>query len=343
MGQKRRAGSWLGGYIRHDAKGRKVYVIRRMVAGVRYEVSTRCTTERAALAELERFEADPGGYRPGGESLDAIYLDAKLASRYLAWCKERETSTDWLRKKRSFLAWWAQALKGVDLRRARLDRDIMPALDKARNRRQRIAVLKHVYSWLRTEEHRITTQEDPTFGRLKAPQAKAAQVELSKVVPLATIDAIRPHLSDTYRDALDLLCGTGWHVTELHRFAKGGACVEAVGLREGAVAILQVPLHKSGAPHRTAVSAPVKEVAARVLARGGLSPSNFHRAIHLACDAAGVPRFGPGQLRHSVATWAVEQGADLPSVSTFLGHKSMATTKRFYATHATPAKVPTIR
>jgi len=39
---------------------------------------------------------------------------------------------------------------------------------------------------------------------------------------------------------------------------------------------------------------------------------------------------------HSVATWAIESGVDLPAMSTFLGHRTIATTKRFYATHATP-------
>jgi hypothetical protein len=32
----------------------------------------------------------------------------------------------------------------------------------------------------------------------------------------------------------------------------------------------------------------------------------------------------------------VDAGADIATVSTFLGHRSPLTTKRFYATHATP-------
>jgi len=38
----------------------------------------------------------------------------------------------------------------------------------------------------------------------------------------------------------------------------------------------------------------------------------------------------------SVATWAVDAGADLGTVATFLGHRSASTTRKFYATHATP-------
>jgi hypothetical protein len=43
------AETWEGGFIRHDSKGRKVYVIRRMINGRNYKVSTRATTLRAAM------------------------------------------------------------------------------------------------------------------------------------------------------------------------------------------------------------------------------------------------------------------------------------------------------
>ena len=56
----------------------------------------------------------------------------------------------------------------------------------------------------------------------------------------------------------------------------------------------------------------------------------------------GIDVFSPGQFRHSVATWAFEQGADPAAVSAFLGHKSPATTKKFYATLATVPKIPTL-
>lgn len=52
--------------------------------------------------------------------------------------------------------------------------------------------------------------------------------------------------------------------------------------------------------------------------------------------------FKPGYLRHSVATWAINSGADPGKVAAFLGHRSPATTKKFYATHSVPMKVPTM-
>jgi integrase len=64
--------------------------------------------------------------------------------------------------------------------------------------------------------------------------------------------------------------------------------------------------------------------------------------VRAACRAGNVQLFKPGQLRHSVATWAIDAGADPSAVSAFLGHRSTKTTRKFYARHASPAKVPTL-
>jgi site-specific recombinase XerD len=47
-------------------------------------------------------------------------------------------------------------------------------------------------------------------------------------------------------------------------------------------------------------------------------------------------------MRHSIATAAVNAGADLEAVSAFLGHKNPKTTRRFYATHGAVRRVPTL-
>jgi hypothetical protein len=55
---------WDYGYIRKDAKGRKVHIIRVSIGGKRYEVSTRRHTQGAAIDEYRRFETDPENYEP---------------------------------------------------------------------------------------------------------------------------------------------------------------------------------------------------------------------------------------------------------------------------------------
>ena len=68
--------------------------------------------------------------------------------------------------------------------------------------------------------------------------------------------------------------------------------------------------------------------------RGTFGREKFGMAVNAACKAAGISPFTPGRFRHSVATWAIEKGADPASVAAFLNHKSPNTTRRFYSTHA---------
>jgi hypothetical protein len=75
------AETWEGGLSCHDSKGRKVHVIRRMLHGRSYKVSTRATTLRAAMEQVKRFEAEPEHYNPAGSPHEQpIYLDAPLAA-----------------------------------------------------------------------------------------------------------------------------------------------------------------------------------------------------------------------------------------------------------------------
>jgi hypothetical protein len=134
------AETWEGGFIRLDAKGRKVYVIRRMINGRNFKVSTRATTLRAAMEQLKRFEADPEHYSPAGSPHEApIYLDAPLAAGFLACSRDVDkNSSTWVKKQQGYLAWWADQLKGRDLRKVTLLDDILPALEKTKARGRRI-------------------------------------------------------------------------------------------------------------------------------------------------------------------------------------------------------------
>ena len=76
--------------------------------------------------------------------------------------------------------------------------------------------------------------------------------------------------------------------------------------------------------------------------RGPFSLTKFYKAIATACRAAGIPTFSPGHFRHLCATWVHEAGASPEAASAFLGHKSIQTVKRLYATLATVPKVPTL-
>ncbi|MBF5043182.1 tyrosine-type recombinase/integrase [Aggregicoccus sp. 17bor-14] len=343
--------TWEGGFIRRDAKGRKVYVIRKMIEGTVYKVSTRAHSASAAVEQLRRFEADPSHYSPGGgPSGEPLLLDEHLAQAFLFWSRdEKKNSREWLEKQKRYLAWWADRLAGLDLRtgsggrRVQLTEHILPALASAPNRQHRIAVLKAFYGWLRKERHLITPAQDPTLETLVVPQARPAQWRRSKDIPAEHYLKAREHLASHWRDGMDVQAGTGWHVSEVMRFAKSGTIEPHRGKAQEAGGVLVCPQTKSGETLRTAVSAEVLEAGKRLRQRGTFGREKYGMAVRAACEAAGVPPFTPGRFRHAVATWAINNGADPAQVAAFLNHKSPSTTRKFYATHATPTKVPTLR
>jgi integrase len=339
-------GQWPGGRVWRSAGGVRTYFIRRKVNGRTYEVSTHCTLERAAIKQLERFEGDPEGYAPSGVRGDAVVLDAELAKAFLAWSKNTKgNSTDWVNKQKRYLQWWAGKLGRRDLRRVTLRDYIRPALDSAPGSKQRIEVIKGLYAWLRRERCTIRASEDPTYGTLAVPQGRPEQWRVSKVISREHHDALISALAQPWRDMVTLLAGTGWHVTELARFIRDGVVAELPGAASrahGAFKVLVCPRRKSGEMMRTAVTSEVAEASERLRKRGTFSKIRFYQAVASGCDVAGIPRFPPGRYRHTVATWAIEQGADPAAVAAFLGHKSASTTRRFYATLAVTPRVPTL-
>jgi len=55
----------------------------------------------------------------------------------------------------------------------------------------------------------------------------------------------------------------------------------------------------------------------------------YRRAIHRACDQAGIDRWSPNQLRHSAGTEATAKFS-LEAAKEFLGHASSKTTEQYY-------------
>jgi integrase len=344
---------WKRGRAWREPDGTLTFHIRRQIGGRPYEVSTGCTSLRAAMAQFERFEADPAAYSPGGvERAEPIYLDNDLSVAFLAWSKAEGNTVQWVGKQKSCLAWWMVKLARVDLRRASLRDHILPPLEGAPGRAHKIRVLKTLYGWLRKVRHVIAAHEDPTFGALPAPPSKPAQRVKSKVIPKEHYLLVRDSLTSPWRNALIVQAGTGWHTTEVVRFASSGTIEplpKSMKVGNGAEGVLVCPMHKSGDTHRTAVSAEVLEAAKRLREHGAFSREWYDRAVRSACKTvkrpdgeAGIPMFTPGRLRHSVATWAIEAGAVPAAVSAFLGHKSPVTTAKFYTVHAVVPKVPTL-
>ena len=331
-------GKWPGGRIWKAADGTITYIIRRKVAGRPYEVSTRCESLTAAMKQWERFQADPEGYSPSGVQGDSLTLTEDLARAFLRWSLETKgNSSEWVGKQKRYLAWWAKQLGRRDLRRVTLRDHIRPALDRARGEKQRIEVIKGLYGWLRQVRSVITPAQDPTYGALPVPQGRPEQWRTPKPIPSEDHRKALMAMPQRYRDMVTILDDTGWHVAELARFIRAGTIEPMPPGREGegdAAAIIVCPRRKSGEMQRTAVTAKAAEAAQRLRERGTFSKIRLYRAIHAACEQAGVAHFTPGRYRHTLATREVEAGAAPADVAAFLGHKSPSTTRRFYATLA---------
>ena len=273
-----------------------------------------------------------------------LALDDDLRNRFCNWSiVERQNSPRYVAELRAGLAWWSSRLQGVDLRQLSIVRHVLPELDRLeRGRRPRLVALKVLCSWLHRERHEL--EHDP-LAALKLPQSRPEQWRRRKAVPRPVLEATLRELEPRWRDAVTILCGTGWHVTELERFAtqwSGGIGPRPPRARRGVAGVLET-VHKHGELHRTCVSRQVLAAARRLRRRGKLGISGLRKALRRACARAGVEGWGAGRLRHTVASWAVSVGEDLAAVAAFLGHRDARTTRRFYVECYTPRKVATLR
>jgi hypothetical protein len=333
---------WPGGYVHTQADGRDVFVIEREVRGKRFHVSTRTHSLRAAMKHLERFEADPRGYRPEGVAgEEALTISAELLDGFYEWQRAKGTTRKHAKEVGHRLGAWMEDLAGVDLRRMSLRDHVIPALDARKTMRgARISSLKAFMGWLRKERHLLTSAQDCTLD-LPVPQAIPEKRIRRKAVPLETLQAVLPCLAPPYADALTVVAATGWHWTELARFIKEPAS-EIVYARRGDTLAVLVTLHKGREYTRVPVKDPDVLAAAERLRQRGRVPKKHNDALRAACRAAGVAEFKWGVMRHTAGTLFVEMGASGLAASEYLGHKDKRTFKRFYEDVAIPTtSVPT--
>lgn len=335
-----RVGKWPGGYIRRTKAGADVYVLERWVRGVHFHASTRCNSLRAAMKHLERFEASPQQYlREEKRLVEGLQLTDDLVKRWAAHAKRQGLSEKYIGETQRFLADWAEALDGEDLRRLTLA-TLQSALRTRKQRPHRIIAVKTFFSWLRTAEGLLRHEDDATLD-LPVPQASPEKQLRRKIASQANVMKVFPFLDFREAAVLQLLCATAWHVEEVRRFAMGGELAAGVG---DVLAVAQVR-HKSGELTRTPLKHPVHVFAAESVRVGGRLPEArwLNRALHFGCDAAGVPHFQLGHMRHTVLTWAKDAGASMADLAEFAGHKSPVTTRRFYVDQAVPTvAVPTV-
>lgn len=166
---------------------------------------------------------------------------------------------------------------------------------------------------------------------LEAGDCEAPEATPRRAVPSEHIEAVRPHLTERYRDIIDLICLTG---------ARSG---EIIGLFTGQIDRLGDIWRADLAKHRTAHKGKSRTLFFN--AKAQLILSKYLRAdptsrlfrtrgdrlsasLKAACLKAGVPEFTPHWLRHTVATKIVdEMGTE--AAQRLLGHCGAAMTRHY--------------
>jgi hypothetical protein len=333
------------GYVRGG-----VFVIEKRIKTKKWHVSTRCTSLRSALKQLERFEVDPSRYRADGTAGAELVLTLPLIDEFFAWHSARNTR-QWALNVKSLLIDWANHLRGADLRSLSLVDDLKAHLRGATQQPHRVKAIRSFFKWLRTEKGLVTRQQDATLD-LQVPPAKPAQWAKSKAVAWEHVVAVLPHLRVDVRDALEFLAATGWHLEELRRFAREGSIREReLGDAPATLAVIGVK-HKSGRPHFTSLAHQQHvDVAKRIRARGHLIDRGaLRKRLRAAVSAANVearkkderapliPFFTLGVMRHSVTNWLQEAGVSVEERGQYLGHNP-TTNARFYVDAQRPPVV----
>lgn len=345
---KEKREKWEGGYVRVLPGGRRIYVIARMIRGRRYHVSTRAGSSRAAHEHLRRFESDPVAYMDAQRAghADELPLTADLVLEFHTWMLRREVpaTRKHANEMANRLADWIEDLGGRDLRKLDLGH-LKAVLDRRKTCRQhRVIALKALCAWLRTERHVLSRAEDVTQD-LRVPQARPEKHRRRKAVEVSRVRAVLPHLGERMRDVLAVAAATGWHTTEIQRFARGEEAEIVDGVHGSSTLAILVVRHKSGSLTRTPVQSREALEAARRIRERGTFPKRANEQLREAARAAKVEPFTLGVMRHSVGTWAVEAGALPEVVAEFLGHRDPRTTRRFYIDVAAPTAtvdLPTI-
>jgi hypothetical protein len=357
-----RPGRWLGGYKREGRRG-PTYIIERWIDGRRYHVSTKCRTERAALAQLAEFEMDPANYRPHrtparGGPVRRLVMTAELVDEYRAWMLNRPhlpASVRHADTHERVLMEWMAFYTGRDIRTVPL-RDLIGHIERGRNRPMRVQALKSFCAWLRRVKFLMDRAEDPTVDIARPPQRATKDSKRVAIEPERILKVL-PHLPSASRDVLILRLGTGWHGAEVERWAKIGELLRTPGkaitlLTESGpkqvplLAVLRVPQRKANVWTNTPILHEEHLAAAERIRKRGYVPSGLtlNRHVTAACKEAGVERFLNWHLRHSVISHAIESGVDTEQAGAFVDHLKADTTRRHYAQIALPKKaVPVVR
>lgn len=327
---------WVGGYV---DKASGYYYIRRQVGGNRVNFSTRCKTLDGAVAELKRWESDPGNYVSGGTLAAPVRAGfAESVTAYLDYSEHVRGNTE---KHVNAQAGCFDHLSSF-LSRHGVENlmQVTPALVDAYIswRRQGgvtgkvvgaysvaldIAALKGMFTWAsRSSDQGGFLLVNP-LEKYRIPKRPVDSGKV-RTFTMEWWQKVRLALPDRYRMSGDVLLGSSMRWSSLARLHRDDIDIEAGVIRLPGNAI------KGKEGTTVYVSKNVAEIAAK-LAMMNLNPdsSAMNAELRKACQGAGVPYLSVHCFRHSAASMAIEDGVSGIELQKRLAHARFATTERY--------------
>lgn len=267
----------------------------------------------------------------------------KRIEEYLEYCKYRkELDFKTLKAYRIDLRQFQEFIGEDYLNRKKIDDFITELHKKFKQKtiKRKIASVKAFYTCL--EEREILEGGNP-FDKLKV-KFKEEKV-LPRVIPRCTIEKLLNHMykekqkNSTLRDiaVVEFLFATGVRVCEVSNLKK-----EAVDLSSGVIRIMgkgkKERYIQISNPEVLNILKRYYEVYRERIEQagyffvnnrgGGFSEQSIRLMIKKYVEAAGISQhITPHMFRHSVATYLIEEGADITYVQKILGHSSIKTTQ----------------
>jgi integrase len=305
--------------------------IDRTVHGRRYRVSTGCRTPEAALAEYQRFEADPPRYVPRGKAgagWDQAVKDYLRFSEHV-----KGNGEDHLSHQEYRLANWGGYTRGGSRVFGSLEAftkaDIHAFIEALKTGKitgrevgppsvnRHLSDLKALMGWARGE--RLTKNAaDSEVPMLREERG----IRAHKEIEAKCWRAVAPRLLPRWRSAMEVLLGAGLRPGEVARLAAPDLLAAGI----------HVPRSKTRKARTIPVSKRTLAAARRVLKLGGWPDDDgaqFKRRIQIAAKNAKVPAFTAYDLRHTFATVCLRNGAALRDVQEWMGHASIRTTEKY--------------
>lgn len=329
----KKIGKWDGGYIGQSNTGTITYYIRKTLNDKTYTISLKTDNKQLASKLYDQFRENPEDFTVNGVVVvEPLEFSDILIDKYIAAGKVKENANTekHQREKRTILKEWQKKLGGpktnlklVELKHiTRCVKPGMPGL------RQRMVFLKSFMNWLlgegELEKHPMLGVRGSKFTNKNPASRKAI-----KTADALKVIAILPGL---YKSAYIVQLATAWHATEIKRFIENGKI-------DGNVL---TTWHKRKDWHPVAVS-PEALTEAKKLKLGGkaFSLDTYADLVRAATQGLGLEKAGPGNVRPTVVTAAIEAGHTPGEVQQLTGHTSMAMINKIY-NQAKPRKIHTM-